>query len=43
MPERSKSKIVEIPIFFIELSRDNPVYVDKHYLAKALENMVVVI
>lgn len=34
---------LEVPIFIISLDRDQPIFIDKHYVAKALDDMVIVV
>ena len=34
---------LDVPIFVLILDRDRPVFVDRHYLARAMEDMVIVV
>lgn len=34
---------VQVPVFIFELDRDEPVLIDQHYNARALEDLVMVV
>lgn len=34
---------LQVPVFIFELDRDEPVLIDQHYNARALEDLVIVV
>ncbi|MCG8532093.1 MAG: hypothetical protein MI749_15710, partial [Desulfovibrionales bacterium] len=39
----NKHARLEVPIFVVSLDRDQPIFIDEHYIAKALDDMVLVV
>ena len=40
---KTQEKQLEVPIFVLILDRDRPIFIDRHYVARALEDMVIVV